>query len=135
VISPSHQRLRPRPLLAVADVEASSRWYQAVLGAVSGHGGREYERLLVDGRVVLQLHALDLDHHHGPIGDPALPRGNGVAIWFEADDLEPVLHAVEQAPAEVETAVHVNPNSGQREIWLRDPDGYLVVVSEGAAPF
>jgi hypothetical protein len=26
--------------------------------------------------------------------------------------------------------VHVNPNAGHREMWLRDPDGYLVVLAE-----
>jgi hypothetical protein len=26
--------------------------------------------------------------------------------------------------------VHVNQNAGRREIWLRDPDGYRVVLAE-----
>jgi hypothetical protein len=26
--------------------------------------------------------------------------------------------------------VHVNPNAGHREIWIRDLDGYLVVLAE-----
>jgi hypothetical protein len=30
----------------------------------------------------------------------------------------------------IETDVHVNPNSEHREIWLRDPDGYRVVIAE-----
>ena len=25
--------------------------------------------------------------------------------------------------------VHVNPNALQQEIWVRDPDGYLVVIA------
>ena len=51
----------------------------------------EYERLYdpkhhhsvwgSDG-LLLQLHAWEVDHHHGPMGDPALPRGNGVLVWF-----------------------------------------------------
>ncbi len=36
--------MRPQPLIAVKDVEASSRWYQRLLGCRSAHGGREYER-------------------------------------------------------------------------------------------
>lgn len=35
--------MKPQPLIAVSDVEASSRWYCELLGAVSGHGGRDYE--------------------------------------------------------------------------------------------
>jgi hypothetical protein len=48
----------------------------------------------------------------------------GDATSFEA--------AVERAcahGAEVVTDVHVNPNAKQRELWLRDPDGYTVVIA------
>jgi hypothetical protein len=31
--------MRPQPLIAVTDVEASSRWYQRLLGCQSAHGG------------------------------------------------------------------------------------------------
>lgn len=31
--------------------------------------------------------------------------------------------------AVIERDVHVNPNARQQEIWLRDPDGYLVVLA------
>ena len=31
--------MRPQPLIAVLDVEASSRWYQRLLGCQSAHGG------------------------------------------------------------------------------------------------
>ncbi|HEX6535854.1 MAG TPA: VOC family protein [Gemmatimonadaceae bacterium] len=41
--------MRPQPLIAVTDVEASSEWYQRVLGCESAHGGKEYERLVADG--------------------------------------------------------------------------------------
>jgi hypothetical protein len=33
------------PMLQVADVSASSEWYQRTLGLVSGHGGDEFEML------------------------------------------------------------------------------------------
>ena len=47
---------RSQTMLMVRDVEASSRWYQQLLGLASDHGGPEYERLLADGELVLQLH-------------------------------------------------------------------------------
>ena len=59
-----------QPLICVRDVEASSRWYQRLLGCQSGHGGREYERLTSGGRLILQSHGWDVEHHHGRIGDP-----------------------------------------------------------------
>jgi catechol 2,3-dioxygenase-like lactoylglutathione lyase family enzyme len=123
--------MRPQPMIAVTDVEASSGWYQLVLGATSGHGGREYEQLLVDGVMVMQLHLLEEDHHHGALADDAAALGNGVALWFEADMFDAaVARCHDAAGVRVETDVHVNPNAGHREIWLRDPDGYLVVLAE-----
>ena len=84
--------MRPQPLIAVTDVEASSRWYQRLLGCESDHGGPEYERLKHDGALILQLHRFDVEHHHGPIGDPAdKPYGNGVLLWFETDDFDAAL--------------------------------------------
>ena len=80
--------MRPQPLIAVRDVEASSRWYQRLLGGRSDHGGTEYERLVDGGRLILQLHAWDIDHDHGAIGDAAKPYGNGVLLWFEIDDFD-----------------------------------------------
>ena len=62
--------MRPQPLIAVTDVEASSRWYQRLLGCLSAHGGPEYERLVWRGELVMQLHRFGVDHHHGAIGDP-----------------------------------------------------------------
>lgn len=121
--------VRPQPLLCVRKVSASSAWYQAVLGATSGHGGEEYERVMVDGELVLQLHAFEEDHHHGRLGDASKLIGNGAVIWFEVEDLDGAAARSKAAKAKVEVDVHVNPNAQQREIWLRDPDGYLVVLS------
>jgi catechol 2,3-dioxygenase-like lactoylglutathione lyase family enzyme len=117
-------------MIAVADVEKSSAWYQHVLGAESGHGGPDYERLEVDGTLIMQLHRLEVGHHHGTIGDPALPVGNGLALWFELDSFDKAVDRLRTVGATIETDVHVNPNSQHREIWLRDPDGYLVVLAE-----
>jgi catechol 2,3-dioxygenase-like lactoylglutathione lyase family enzyme len=122
------------PLISVADVPASSRFYQQLLGAASGHGGEEYEQVIVDGELVLQLHALTVDHHHGPLGDPSVPLGNGLALWFTTEAFDDAVTRVRDTGAEIVTHVHVNPNSGCREIWVRDLDGYLVVIAEPFAP-
>lgn len=126
-------RLTPQPMIVVDDVEASSAWYQAVLGAESGHGGPEYEQLLVDGALVLQLHAAAEAHHHGHLSDPAVPLGNGVALWFATDAFDKAVARIRATDAEVVTDAHFNPNAQQREIWLHDPDGFLVVISEARA--
>ena len=126
--------MRPQPLIAVHDVEASSRWYQRLLGLASDHGGSEYERLSWNGALVLQLHRFHVEHHHGPIGNPDdRPYGNGVLLWFESDDFDGVMARASAMQVEVVLPKHRNPPDGDGgsdhwELWLRDPDGYTVVV-------
>ena len=118
-----------QPLVVVRDVPASSRFYAQILDAESAHGGVEYEQLVSDGELVLQLHHLDVEHHHGPLASSDVPLGNGVLLWFEVRDFDAAVERVRGLDAVVERDVHVNPNALQREIWLRDPDGYLVVLA------
>lgn len=122
-------RVTAQPLLYVHDVVASSRWYSTLLGATSGHGGDHYERVMCGDDFVLQLHRWDEDHHHGTPGDPTRPVGNGVIAWFAVDDFEAAVEHATQLGATVMTAPHRNPNANQMEIWLRDPEGYVVVVA------
>jgi catechol 2,3-dioxygenase-like lactoylglutathione lyase family enzyme len=128
--------MRPQPLLAVADVEASSRWYQRLLGCTSDHGGPEYERLMAGDRLILQLHQWEVEHHHVPIGDPGTPPyGNGVLVWFEVDDFDATVERARELRADIVLGPIRNPPEGQpggpahRELWIRDPDGYTVVVA------
>lgn len=58
------------------------------------------------------------------------PLGNGVALCFETDAFDDTVKRCHGAGVRIETDVHTNPNAGHREIWLRDPDGYLVVLAE-----
>lgn len=121
--------MRPQPMIAVRDVEASSRWYQRLLGCESGHGGKEYERLLFEGELVLQLHHWDA-HEHPHLGDPdARPYGNGALLWFQTDAFDSALARARDLGAEILEGPHVNPNAQHREIWVRDPDGYVVVLA------
>ena len=126
----------PHPLIAVTDVEASSRWYQELLGCRSDHGGPAYERLVSPaGLLILQLHAFEVEHDHGPIGDRNdKPYGNGVLLWFEVDDFDAAMDRVAALKADVVRAKHRNPSEGYGgpnhwECWIRDPDGYVVVLA------
>lgn len=121
--------MQPQPMIAVRDVEASSRWYQAVLGGESGHGGAEYERIVCGGDFVLQLHDWNA-HEHPHLGqEDKRPWGNGVMLWFRTVQFDEVLERIRAAGAEVLEGPQVNPNANHREIWLRDPDGYVVVIA------
>ena len=134
--------VKPQPLIVVRDVEASSRWYQELLGCRGDHGGPEYERLIDDDRLIMQLHHWSVEHDHGEIGDATLPVGNGVLLWFEIEDFDAAIARAEQLDAEVVMPVHRNPPDGQpggpahRELWIKDLDGYTVVIAspDGSDP-
>jgi catechol 2,3-dioxygenase-like lactoylglutathione lyase family enzyme len=126
--------MRPQPLICVNDVEASSRWYQRLLNCQSGHGGSQYERLTAHGQLVLQLHRWEAGHHHGRIGDPVLAHGNGVLLWFEVDDFDAAHARALDLQAQIVLPRHRNPpdhdgGPNHWEVWLRDPDGYTVVLA------
>ena len=121
--------MRPQPLIALTDVPAASRWFQDVLGFASGHGGSDYEMLLDGNELVAQLHNWKADEH-AHLGDENNPsRGNGVLLWFSTDDFDAALRRVADHDATVLDGPLVNPNAAHREVWLRGPEGYVVVVS------
>lgn len=83
--------------------------------------------------LALQLHAIDVQDHHGYLADEHVMLGNGVALWFEVRDFEAAVTRIRASGATVQVDVHTNPNARQQEIWLRDPDSYLVVIAGESA--
>jgi catechol 2,3-dioxygenase-like lactoylglutathione lyase family enzyme len=124
--------VRAQPLIAVRDVRASSRWYSKLLGfeTLGEHPHRDvYDRLLADGSIVLQLHAWDEEEHPNLVNAGAAPVGHGVVLWFEVDDFDTAVKRARSLEATVVEEPHVNPAPQHREMWLRDPDGYVVVIA------
>ena len=121
--------MKVQPMITVRDVEASSRWYQELLGCESGHGGPEYEMLLKDGELLLQLHHWH-DHEHPNMGDPdAAPHGYGVLLWFETAAFGAAVARARALGANFLKEPHVNPLAQHLECWMRDPDGYTIVLA------
>ena len=121
-----------QPLIAVRDVRASSRWYTELLGADSlpEHEHRDtYDRIACAGRSLLQLHAWDEEDHPNLVNAEAAPAGHGVLLWFQVGDFDSVVERARGLGAEIILEPHINPAPGHREMWLRDADGYVVVVS------
>jgi extradiol dioxygenase family protein len=121
-----------QPLIAVRDVRASSRWYTELLGADSlpEHSHRDvYDRIWCAGQLVLQLHAWDEEDHPNLVNAGAAPPGHGVLLWFQVDDFDAVVERARNLRADVVEEPHVNEAPGHREMWLRDADGYVVVVA------
>ncbi len=124
--------IESQPLIAVRDVRASSRWYARLLGAdgLPEHSHRDvYERISCSGRLLLQLHAWDEEDHPNLVNADAAPPGHGVLLWFQVDDFDGLVERARILGAEIIEEPHVNPAPGHREIWLRDPDGYVVVIA------
>ena len=121
-----------QPLIAVRNVRASSRWYAELLGADSlpDHSHRDvYDRIFSAGQLILQLHAWDEENHPNLVNRDAAPAGHGVLLWFEVQDFDSVVERARGLQAEILLEPHVNPAPQHREIWLRDSDGYVVVIA------
>jgi catechol 2,3-dioxygenase-like lactoylglutathione lyase family enzyme len=119
-------------LIAVRNVRASSGWYAELLGAdaLPDHEHRDfYDRILCSGRLVLQLHAWDEEDHPNLVNADAAPPGHGVLIWFQVDDFAAAVKRARGLGAQIIQGPHFNPAPRHMEIWVRDPDGYVVVVA------
>lgn len=124
--------IEAQPLIAVRDVRKSSRWYAELLGADSlpEHQHRDiYERISQSGRLILQLHAWDEEDHPNLVNADFAPLGHGVVLWFQMDDFGAAVARARKLDAEIIKEPLIDPAPKHREIWLRDLDGYVVVLA------
>jgi predicted enzyme related to lactoylglutathione lyase len=77
----------------------------------------------------LQLHAWDAEEHPNLVNADAAPPGHGVLLWFQLDDFDSAIERARRLGAEIVEEPHFNPAPRHREIWLRDADGYVVVLA------
>jgi predicted enzyme related to lactoylglutathione lyase len=118
------------PIIAVKDVEASSKWYQSVFNCRSMHGGNEFDILVSENdEVLICLHKWG-EHQHPTMTNPNITPGNGLILYFRTEDMNGIRQNVEKSGCMVEEDVHVNLNSTKKEFSLRDPDGYYLTVTE-----
>lgn len=120
--------MKTEVMFFVRDVEASSRWYQSVLGLKGGHGGPHYEMITDDQKNLLfQLHHLDGDEH----GDMAMSanerRGAGVLVYLPVTDVRAAFAHAKAQDANVLSEPEFIDLAGHTEFLLHDPDGYAIV--------
>lgn len=120
--------MHPEAMIAVADVEASSAWYEGLLACRNAHGGKEFGQLVDGETVLLLLHHWHGDEHAWLRGANPGEVGKGVCLYFRVDDLDAVYGRAREMGAEILGPPHENPLAHQRELELRDPDGYYVTV-------
>jgi len=121
---------RLETIIAVKDVDKSSKWYQNLLNLKSNHGGDSFE-MLADkkGAVILSLHRWG-EHDHPTMINPKITVGNGLILYFRVSDLNKIWSNAIQLKLDIEQKPHMNENSGQRQFILRDLDGYYLIISE-----
>ena len=118
------------PIIAVKDVEQSSRWYQSVFGCKSLHGGKAFDILVDENNdVMICLHKWEADGHPTMM-DQSITPGNGLILYFRTNDMHVIRQNVEKAETPVEEDLHLNTNSNKMEFSLRDPDGYYWTITE-----
>lgn len=123
--------IRSFPIIGVADVEKSSKWYQRLLGCKSAHGGPVFEMLADENHnVFLSLHKWQADdHEHPTLENPSIPTGNGLLLYLMVEDLERSWQAARALKAQIERPIGMNENAHKMEFSVRDLDGYYVTVS------
>lgn len=117
-------------IIAVKDVPASARWYQALFNLHNQHGGEHFAVLTNQADdVIICLHKWG-EHDHPTMMDKTIPAGNGLILYFKTDDLKEIRQKAVALNGLPEEELHLNPNSGRTEFALRDPDGYFIIVTE-----
>ena len=119
------------PIIAVKDVEASTKWYQQVFGFGRVHGGEGRFAVLVSENDEILLCLLKWEEdHHATMTNPGITPGNGLILYFRTENMNEIRQNVEKNGGIVEEDVHLNPNSHKKEFSLRDPDGYYLTITE-----
>jgi hypothetical protein len=118
------------PIIAVKDVETSSKWYQSVFCCRSMHGGDEFDILVSENNETLVcLHKWG-EHEHPTMKNPEITLGNGLILYFRTENMNVIRQNVEKLGFQIEEDIHLNPNSRKKEFSLRDPDGYYLTITE-----
>ena len=118
------------PIIAVKDVEASSKWYQSVFNCRSMHGGKEFDILVSESdEILICLHKWG-DHQHPTMANPSITPGNGLILYFRTESMNVIRENVEKIGGFIAEDIHLNLNSTKKEFSLRDPDGYYLTITE-----
>ena len=116
-------------MLFVQDVEASSQWFQNFLGVTSGHGGSEFEMLLSDGDLFLQLHLIEEGHHDHEVSTEG-PLGHGVVLVIYVDDAATLFERAKSLNLTLLSELHFNKVANMHEFVVREPNGYSLMICQ-----
>ena len=118
-------------MLFVKDVEKSSKWFQDFLGVKSGHGGPEFEMLLADDKLFLQLHLIEEGHHDHEVST-ADPLGHGVVVVVYIEDAATLFEKAQALNLEILSELHFNEIAHMHEFVVKEPNGYSLMLCQAA---
>ena len=118
------------PIIAVKNVEKSSKWYQSVFDCRSMHGGSEFDILVAkNNEVLLCLHKWG-EHDHPTMQTSNMTAANGLILYFRTENIEQIRENLKNMNYDVEEEIQLSSNSHRKEFSLRDPDGYYITIAE-----
>ena len=118
------------PIIAVKNIEASSKWYQKIFDFRNNHGGDHFSVLVSDDdEIILCLHKWE-EHNHPTMTNPSITPGNGLLLYFRTENMNTIYQNALKAGCVIEEDIHLNSNSLRKEFSFRDPDGYFLTVTE-----
>ena len=118
-------------IIGVADVPASFKWYQSLLGLPATTPGHQFFGQILDSdeTVLLCLHEWGAHEHPSLTSADYAEPGNGLLLFVRVDDFDKALPRARALVNRLQEEPHMNPSTGTTEFSLRDPDGYHVTIS------
>jgi len=125
--------------LAVSDIGTTEAFYAGILEvaverALTVTGAPEHLVVRQSGCNVIFVDESDVVRAH-PVLDERLGsyvKGVGMTLHFTVEDIDGIYDAVMEEGMEILYPLQVTPY-GTKELWVFDPDGYLLVLEEKAA--
>lgn len=125
----SNEMIKCQPIIAVRDVEMSSRWYQKLLGCQGTHGGPHFEMLAdQSGEHFLFLHKWN-EHDHPTLSELNHDSGKGLILYLSVEDIRRTFENAKSLDATMEAPIALSENSGKEEFSMRDQDGYYLMIA------
>jgi uncharacterized glyoxalase superfamily protein PhnB len=122
--------------LAVSQLEVTEAFYAGILDlpvqrSFTPQGAPDYLVLDMNGMAVVFVDQDDVIKSHPVLESrfSMFPRGIGMTLHFEVEDIEGISDAIMEEGLEILYPLEVKPY-GIKEMWCFDPDGYLVVLDE-----
>jgi catechol 2,3-dioxygenase-like lactoylglutathione lyase family enzyme len=129
-------RARHSIQLVVSQLAVTEAFYAGILElpvqrSFTSPGAPDHLVIDTDGMALIFVEEDDVIRSH-PVLEPRFsmfPRGIGMTLHFQVNDIEEISEAIEEEGLEILYPLEIKPY-GIKEMWCFDPDGYLVVLDE-----